>query len=257
MAIGAAMLIPGVSGGTTAIILGIYDRLIRAVSDLTKHFKSNFFFLMQTAVAGLIGVLVFSKAVLWLTDRFYFPMRYFFIGAILGSVPLMLKKADIKGSNLWQTVFILPGVLMAVGLNFLPRSELTSGNIWLLPVCGLVIAAALVLPGISTSHILLVLGMYETVLQAIVAVNWLYIGILGISVTAGILLCTKFLEKAMNHFPVQTFLMITGFVMASVYDIFPGVPASWEILPSCVMLAGAFVLVWILSCGEHAAACAG
>ena len=80
MIIGSSMLIPGVSGGTTAIIIGIYDRLIKAVSDILKDLKKNISFLVQVAVGGIIGILLFSKAVLFLTEQYNFPMMYFLSG---------------------------------------------------------------------------------------------------------------------------------------------------------------------------------
>lgn len=252
LVIGSSMLIPGVSGGTTAIILGIYDRLIKAVSELLHDFKRNMGFLMQVALGGLIGVILFSKAVLWLVGEFYFPMMYFFIGAILGSIPLMLKKAKIQKSNFYYIVFAFFGVLAALSVKILPKASFSAipdsiGGIAMLLLCGIVIAVALILPGISTSHILLVLGMYETVLQAVSEMNWLYIGILGTGVIIGIFLCTKLLEKAMCRFPSQTFMAIIGFIMASVYDIFPGIPSGIEVLICLFTFALAFTLVSGLS----------
>ena len=252
MIIGSSMLIPGVSGGTTAIIIGIYDRLIKAVSDILNDFKKNISFLVQVAVGGIIGILLFSKAVLFLTEQYNFPMMYFFIGAIFGSIPVMIKKADIKMSNIYNISFVLVGVIIAVAINFLPKSGLSvipdsAGGYIMLFMCGIIIAVALILPGISTSHILLILGMYETVLSAVSDMNLIYISILGIGVFTGVLLCTKILEKAMNKFPSQTFMAITGFVMASVYDIFPGIPSGIELIFCILLFITAFALTSIIS----------
>ena len=179
-------------------------------------------------------------------------MMYFFIGAILGSIPLMLKKAKIQKSNFYYIVFAFFGVLAALSVKILPKASFSAtpdsiGGIAMLLLCGIVIAVALILPGISTSHILLVLGMYETVLQAVSEMNWLYIGILGTGVIIGIFLCTKLLEKAMCRFPSQTFMAIIGFIMASVYDIFPGIPSGIEVLICLFTFALAFTLVSGLS----------
>ncbi len=240
------MLVPGVSGGTTAIILGIYDRLIAAVSGLLHDVKKNLCFLMQVGLGGLIGAALFAKAVLWLTEQWYVPMMYVFSGAILGSIPLMVKKARIGKGNWYGILFALPGMAAALAVKFLPQTGNTGAG-WLLLVCGIIVAAALILPGISTSHILLVMGMYETVLTAVTTMQWLYLGILGAGVLIGVILCTKLLEKAMQCFPMQTFMMITGFVMASVYDIFPGLPTGAEWLVCPILLTAAFVLVSMVS----------
>lgn len=248
--IGSSMLLPGVSGGTTAIILGIYDRLIKSVSELWKDWRKNGLFLMEIAVGGMIGAGVFAKGMLWLTGAFPYPMIYLFMGAIFGSIPLMVRKAHLQRSTLWHIAFVMLGVMAALGIRFLPKGGF-SGNWGMLVICGIVISIALILPGISTSHILLVLGIYESVLQAVSEMDFVYIGILGTGVITGIFLCTKILEKALSRFPSQTFMAITGFVMTSVYDIFPGIPSGTELVISIGFLITAFVLVAVISLNNN------
>ena len=232
--IGSSMLIPGVSGGTTAIILGIYDKLIKSVSDIFGNFRKNIVFLLEVAVGGVTGVLLFSRGLLWLSEQFYFPVIYFFMGAIFGSIPLMIKKSEIRMSNIYNVIFAFVGVVMAISVKFIPENIFDNSLIMLF-LCGMIIAVALILPGISTSHILLVFGIYETALKAVSELDWLYIAVLGSGIILGIILFTKILGKLMFQFPSQTFMAITGFVMASVYDIFRGFPSVAE-LPVCVIL---------------------
>ena len=89
--IGAAMLIPGVSGGTTAILLGIYDKIISAVSELFSDLKKNLSFLLMVGIGGILGILLFSKAALMITQKFFIISSYLFIGAVIGSLPLMYR----------------------------------------------------------------------------------------------------------------------------------------------------------------------
>lgn len=244
--IGSSMLIPGVSGGTTAIILGIYDKLIKSVSDIFGNFRKNIVFLLEIAFGGITGVLLFARGLLWLSERFYFPVIYFFMGAIFGSIPLMIKKSEITVSNIYNVIFALIGIVIAISVKFIPENIFDNSLIMLF-LCGMIIAVALILPGISTSHILLVFGIYETALKAVSELDWLYIAVLGGGVVLGILLFTKILGKLMYQFPSQTFMAITGFVMASVYDIFKGFPtvAEW---PVCIILfMAAFSGVYFLS----------
>ena len=244
--IGSSMLIAGVSGGTTAIILGIYDRLINAVSDIFKNFKENAVFLFEVAVGGITGILLFSRGLLWLTNTFHFPMTYFFMGAILGSIPLMVKKSNIGMSDIYNVSFALLGILPALLIKAVPDGIFSQDPIMLF-VCGMIVAVALILPGISTSHILLVFGIYETALQAVSEMNVIYILLLGGGVLAGTLIFTKALGKLMQKFPSQTFMTITGFVMASVYDIFPGIPPTAQI-PICIILfSGAFSAICLIA----------
>lgn len=93
-AIGIAMLVPGVSGGTMAIILGVYDDLIHSVSSFFKDIKKNFIFLFYIAIGGIIGVLAFSKLIEYALDNFRYPTMYFFIGIVIGGIPVLYQKVD-------------------------------------------------------------------------------------------------------------------------------------------------------------------
>ena len=103
------MLVPGVSGGTMAIILGIYDKLISAVSNIFVSFKKSFLFLLQILCGGLVGVFALSGLILWLIELWKLPMTYFFIGAIAGSIPMLVKKSDIKLKKLYNVSFAFIG----------------------------------------------------------------------------------------------------------------------------------------------------
>ena len=250
--IGASMLLPGVSGGTSAIIMGIYDKLIKAVSGLFSDFKRNAVFLFTVAAGGCIGVAVLSGLILNIVNTFYVQSMYFFVGAILGSIPLMIRKAKISAKNIYYVLFSALGVILAVGIGTIPSLGSFSGNgtfseIPIQILCGFIIAIALILPGISTSHILLVLGMYEPILNALRNLDIFFILPIFVGGVIGIFACTKILDKAMERFPQQTFMIITGFVMASVYDIFPGAESGMNMVICIILSLIGFCAVVILS----------
>lgn len=246
--IGSSMLVPGVSGGTMAIILGIYDKLVSSIGNILKDFRNSIIFLIEIAIGGIIGILAFSQLMLWLVEVWQLPMMYFFIGAILGSIPLMIKQSKVQIKNSYNFLFAFIGIGLVSAIDLLPKSNLTvvptdfKGAL-LLIFSGIIIAVALVLPGISTSHILLVLGMYETVWGSFKSMNFYYLLLLGIGLIIGILSTTKIIDKAMKKFPKQTFMIIIGFVMASVYDIFSGLPVGTDIFYCTVMAAIGFTLI--------------
>lgn len=252
IAIGSSMLVPGVSGGTMAIILGIYDCLVSAVSGLFRSFRKSLVFLLSVAVGGIVGMLVFSGLVLKLIEVRYIQMMYFFIGAIIGSIPMLIKKSELTIKNIYNIIFAFLGTGLVFAVRLLPKSSLTvvpndlKGAL-LLIFSGIIIAIALVLPGISTSHILLVLGMYEAVWGAFRSMNFYYIILLGSGVIIGTLLTTKTIDKAMKLFPHQTFMVIVGFVAASVYDIFPGVPSGSDLIYCIVLFIIGFSAVFFIS----------
>ena len=120
---------------------------------------------------------------------------------------------------------------------------------------GVVVAVALVLPGISVSFMLLVMGMYDRVLQSVASLDLLSLVPLGLGLLAGILATTRTLERAMARFPRPTYLIILGFVLGSVLEVFPGLPGSiLEWLICLVLAGGGFSAVHLLSRREEAAA---
>lgn len=233
VAVGGSMLIPGVSGGTMAIILGIYDRLIHSVSTIRTDFRKKAMFLLEFTLGAGAGILLLSKAVLILFEAYEPQMRWLFSGVIAGSLPAIFGKSKIKIKEMSAcdriegAICILSGLGIAVLLTFIPTGlvrvggELSVLNLIILSASGLIIAVALVLPGISASHMLLILGVYETVLEAANSLKISVLLPLVISVGAGTLLCTSSIEKAMTKHPRQTYLCIGGFVIASAREIIP------------------------------------
>lgn len=253
--IGASMLVPGVSGGTMAIILGIYDELISSINNFFKDFKKSFFFLMQFCIGAGIGFVLFARLISTALDKYELPMMYLFIGAILGGIPLLIKQTEIKKDNKKQIVFgAIAGLLglgLVLALERLPESSVEFGAsitpklLAMQVITGFIIAIALVLPGISTSHMLLVLGMYPAFLSALENPfdNILFLGFLGVSVVIGVFVITRPLELAMKKYPQLTYCAIIGFVAGSVVTVFPGFPTGIEILICAITLAlGCFAI---------------
>ena len=252
LVVGSTMLVPGVSGGSMAMILGIYDRLIQSVSSFFKNIKGNLIFLTEFVIAALFGMFLFAKPLEALIGAYEKPMMYFFIGVVLGGCPLIFKEAGMSRISWKAIVYLALGAAVVTSLTFLPENlfSATSGGVegFLIQFFGgIVISIALILPGISVTYMLLVLGLYQGVLSAIGSLDILYLLPLALGLVAGILLLTKALEGAMKHFPQPTYMIILGFVLGSVGQVFPGLPTGGEI-PVCILLAAAgFVLIYFIS----------
>lgn len=263
--IGSSMSVPGVSGGTMAIILGVYDKMIQAVSGFFKNMKDNALFLIKLALGGVIGICSLSFLISWLLEKAPVPVSFFFVGAVAGGIPVILrtvlnsekenlarknKKAVIGSSGIAKIVFFfLAGLAMVIAIEFLPkglmevRMDLSVQTLIFWVITGLVVALALVLPGISTSHMLVVLGLYQATLDAIKGLDIQFIAFLGISILVGVFATTKPLEWLMNEYTVATYSAILGFVIGSVSAIFkeiiiPAWPenpnASWLVVTGVV-----------------------
>ena len=252
--IGSSMTVPGVSGGTMAILLGIYDRLIASISHFTKDLKGNILYLLKFGIGSVLGIgslaLLFDK-VLFHYDVTAFPVSFLFLGVVLGGVPALYKKARPEtytvGTVIKMAVLMLLGFGLVLGIGFLPEGLLTPttdfsvSNLLVWFVTGLIVAVALILPGISTSHMLLVLGMLETTYAAISDLNIGFLLILAVSTLVGIFLITRPLEWLMNRFTVPTYCVIIGFVVGSLGAIF-----EEEIFPSFNALLGIEWWGWVL-----------
>jgi len=236
-AIGSSMSVPGVSGSTMAILLGIYDRLISSVSNFFKDIKSNLLFLVKFSIGACAGIGTLSFLIKWLLEKFPLPVSSFFLGAVVGGIPALYKKTKESSFRISSAVYLLLGLAIVISIGFIPAGSVDisigSGitHYLMLLLTGIIIALALVLPGISTSHMLLVLGMYDDMLTAITGFDVAYVAILGIATLIGVFLITKPLEWIMNKYPYQTYWTIIGFVIGSTYEIFrdtilPAIPGS-------------------------------
>ncbi len=254
--IGSSMSVPGVSGGTMAILLGIYDRLIGSISNFLKDIKGNFLFLIKFCIGAAAGIGSLAFVIQWLLEKFPLPVSFFFLGAVIGGIPALYKRTEAATRKLSFAIYFLIGFIIVISIGFLPTGNFDIstgtgiGHYLMVLATGIIIALALVLPGISTSHMLLVLGMYDTMLAAITGFDLVYIGVIGISTVVGIFLITKPIEWTMNKFPHQTYCMIIGFVLGSTSEIFrdkiiPAVPdgagfAWW--IPSAILSIVTFIL---------------
>lgn len=235
--IGSSMSVPGVSGSTMAILLGIYDKLISSISNFLKDIKGNILFLLKFCLGAGAGIGTLSFLIKWMLEKFPLPVSAFFLGAVVGGIPALYKKTKDSPLRITSGIYFLLGFIIVISIGFIPAGSINvssgSGVIHylMLLLTGIVIALALVLPGISTSHMLLVLGMYDDMLAAITGFDIVYIGILGIATLIGVFLITKPIEWILNTFPHHTYWMIIGFVLGSTTEIFqdkilPAIPES-------------------------------
>ena len=259
--VGGTMLVPGMSGGSMAMILGIYDELVAAVSSFFRHVRASLIFLGVFCLGAGIGMLVLAQPLLQLIERFPKPAMYFFLGAVAGGVPLVCRQAAVRRVTWRVPVYIAAGLaVMALFSLFklIPaggtQTEMEAGVVsaLLLLFSGLIAAVGLVLPGISVSYLLLLMGLYDETMRAISQLYFPFLIPFGVGLLLGIILTTRFLERAMTVHPHPTYLIILGFVLGSMAEVFPGIPDSWgERLVCLATLAAGFGAIWLLSWKER------
>ncbi|HZK26786.1 MAG TPA: DUF368 domain-containing protein [Thermoclostridium sp.] len=236
--IGIATLVPGVSGGTMAIILGLYDDIIHSISSFFSDIKKNIIFILTVGIGGAIGLFGFSWIMKYLLANFKFPMIYFFLGVILGGIPVLYNKADAGNKKKIDWLFFVLGFFIILIMTFYEGTLVNLANstgilqFVFLFLAGIIIAVALILPGISTSFMLLAIGLYDTFIDAISNLRLAYLIPIGLGVVFGVLATTRVLENCMNNKPRPTYLLILGFVLGSVLQVFPGLPEGFYTLIS-------------------------
>lgn len=236
MVIGLANILPGVSGGTMAVAMGIYDKLIHCVTHLFSEFKKSVLFLLPIGIGMVIAVIGSVFGIEYLFNTFPVQASLLFIGLILGGLPAIwgkIKGNPVKFGHIVTAVlfFGLIVVLGLIGEGEGRTADLTI-NVWTiltLFVIGIIASATMVIPGVSGSMILLLLGYYNPILNAIstflkdlVKLNWDGIwngvGILlpfGIGIIVGIFIIAKIVEMIFEKAPMYAYWAIVGLIVSS------------------------------------------
>ena len=237
---GAADVIPGVSGGTIAFIMGIYDKFVASLAAINAEAVKLFFtgkfkefwrhinggFLLSLVVG--IGVSVISLATVMQTLLSDFPIQTwaFFFGLIVASSIFILR--GISGWGLREILFLIGGILLGVTICTLSPTQ-TPDALWFTFLSGAIAICAMILPGISGSFILLILGKYQYILGAVsdlvagqnIAGNLLIIGVFAIGAVVGILSFSKFLHWLLSRWHKQALIILAGFIIGSLVKIWP------------------------------------
>lgn len=239
MLIGVTDLIPGVSGGTVAFLLGIYDRLLESISGFfSRNWKKHIGFLLPLAVGICIALLLFSSLIAFLRENYFKETQFFFLGLIIGVIPFLMKQGNVKENfrkhhYVWMIIFA--GLLAS--LAFVKPAEYTEPITTLtiaiaigLFFAGWLASMAMLLPGISGSFVLLVLGVYDTAINALKTLNIPIIFVIGLGVIVGFILSSKGIRYMLHRYPIMTYAAIIGLIIGSVAVIFPGMPTSDNVI---------------------------
>lgn len=243
--VGIANIIPGVSGGTIIVILGLFDKLMDAISNVFKlkiSFKErleNLWFIMQVLIGAAIGLIAFAKILNYLFVHFELQTIALFAGLILLSLP-MLKKEEMDGKEINILFFIL-GILTIGIINYLSPGEkgnivtyeelisksLTPAFIGSLILMGALAGATMIFPGVSGSMVLLVLGWYHMFKGYVAAVTTFDIKILiplifiALGIGIGIIFSAKLTSFLLKKYKINTMSFILGLIIMSAIVIFP------------------------------------
>lgn len=230
--IGITDLIPGVSGGTIAFILGIYDELLASISGFfSREWKKHIGFLLPLAAGMGLTLLLFSRVIEYLLKHYHEQTQFFFLGLIIGVLPFIAKQANVKTNfklGHFLLILIVAGALASLAFispqDNTPITSLTASNALGLFLAGWAGSMAMLLPGLSGSFVLLLLGVYSTAIGALSNLNLPIIVVIGAGVIVGFIVSSKIISYLLAHFRNGTFAVIIGLIIGSVFVMYPGLP---------------------------------
>lgn len=232
-AMGAANVIPGVSGGTIALLTGIFNELVEALNALMSFSSWKLLFRGKlkefwNAVHGTfllwlaigVAVSVFSLAKLMEYVFTHHPVQTwaFFFGLIVVSAFFLLS--DIKGWKVADVFWLVAGIALGAMICILSPSETTS-DLWFIALCGAIAICTMILPGISGSFILVLLGKYEYIMKAVSNLDWPVLLVFALGCVVGIVAFSKFLHWLMSRYGRQTLIVLIGFTIGALVKVWP------------------------------------
>ncbi|WP_154222237.1 DUF368 domain-containing protein [Marinicella rhabdoformis] len=268
MMMGVADLVPGVSGGTIALIVGIYQRLITALASVngetfkqlfTGQFKAFWrqidgWFLLSVFAGMVTSILVFASLIKYLLASQAIPTWSFFFGLIVASAVLLLSQQ--KKGPIFHLLFLLLGIALSYLLSTQVGEVLPSGLLGVF-MAGAIAICAMILPGLSGSLILLLLGKYEVLLQAVSDKNYMVLLVFAFGCLIGLLVFSKVLKWLMSNFYRAMIFFLSGLMLGTLIKVWPWKVAATNVMPMATeqpqlamaisMMVLAATVVWLLA----------
>ncbi|WP_019677600.1 DUF368 domain-containing protein [Arsukibacterium perlucidum] len=272
LAMGAADVVPGVSGGTLAFILGIYERLLAAISSidtaavklllkgrfsaLWQHIDGTFLLCLFSGI--LLSIFSLANVISYLLEHRPVPLWAFFNGLILASLPVLLRSVSWSAARL---LLLVLGIVFAVAVGMLAPVQLQPAP-YMFFLAGAIAICAMILPGISGSFILLILGMYAPIMLAVTELRFTTLALVAAGCLVGLLSFSRLLNWLLKHFHDATLALLTGVVIGALYRIWPWqhnqqvlspwqyqqLVANHDLLPAIMaVIAGILVITLLLN----------
>ena len=242
--IGTGAILPGISSGVICVILGIYEKLVNSVLELFKDFKKNITFLLPIAIGIGIGFFLFGYLLNYLFNSYNSECKLLFLGLILGSIPSLFKEANKKKKFklsflLYTFISFAFGIFLFLLENNISNSYADSQNGFIfLFLSGFAMSAGVIIPGVSSTVILMCFGVYYVYLEAISFFNLSVLIPMGIGLLLGSIFFLLLIRFLFKNYSYQTYYCIIGFVLGSIFVL---IPSTFNLL-SIILLVLGFVI---------------
>ena len=274
--IGVANIIPGVSGGTMMVSMGIYDTLIHCITHLFKEFKKSIKTLLPYAVGMLVGIVALASVINWGMENHPLPTNTLFIGLILGGLGPLLKKVDTKKINAAAVAAFIALFALIIWLGIQRKDSIQNAEsidmnvlqMLIMVFIGMIASATMIIPGVSGSLVLMLLGYYKPVVNALSTLKdglfSMDFSIMGqpvlmllpflLGIVLGIFGVAKAIEWLTAHYPTPTYCGVLGLVVASPISLLIQTDMSGvsvlTVIISIVTMAAGFAGAYLLAKGS-------
>lgn len=234
---GIAVVIPGLSGSAFLVVLGIYEDVINAVANIRRKFMRNFLFLLPIALGGCLGIICSTRFVLMLCMRFRLPAYLLFIVLVLSAFPDVIKKVKKRRFTFRMLLLVFIGIVFIIAVGFFSQwlqaghateigeyvavknvSSVYDGIVVLFS--GLLSCGLMAVPGVSGSVILMMIGQYGTVYNAVATFNFPIIGLFALGAGVGIMCASKILSRILAKFEYEMYYVVMGILAGCIITLF-------------------------------------
>ncbi|MDP5275365.1 DUF368 domain-containing protein [Chengkuizengella axinellae] len=250
---GTSDIIPGVSAGTIAVVVGVYDKVLESINGIfSREWKRHLLFLLPIAIGMLAAIGFLSNIMELLLEQFPQPTFFFFLGLIIGILPFLFIEAGAK-TNFTARHYILLIIFGIAIASMRFFQEESNAAIWdtigptelvLLFLSGWMASSAMILPGVSGSFLLLLFGVYPTIIRAVSDFDLVILAVVGLGVILGLAIMSRLLHYLISNFSTMMYAIIIGMVSGSTIVIFPGLDGEilLSLITLCLGLAAAYAL---------------
>ncbi len=236
VAIGAGAILPGISSGVLCVVFGIYETLLNCILDFFKNIKYNFKLLFPIGLGAFVGIVLFGNILKYVFYAYPIQTKSIFIGLIIGSIPELLKKVNSKTKFRFSfLIYLVISFCIGLFLVYIERRfKLVSINshfsfLYLL-FSGFLMSAGIIVPGVSSTLILMLLGVYDAYLLSVSTLYLPFLLPLAIGIIIGSIFCMKLIKVLLDKFYIQTFFCIIGFTIGSIFVLSPHISSSTEFI---------------------------
>ncbi len=229
--LGISIIAPGISGSIMAVMMGIYDDLLEIVSNPLKNFKRNFFYLLPMGIGAVLSIFLLLQILDILFENYPTPAYLLFIGLIAGSMPTVYEETR-KPFKKRYLIGLLCAFAFALAIGMLAKGGTVMTSVtgmmplWYLSLSGAIAGVTSMIPGMSVSMMLMMLGVYEPLLNAAAKLDVLTVAPVTIFFLVGMVLFSKLTKYIFQKYRNFAYFMVLGFMTGSIFNIFPALPVG-------------------------------